>query len=267
MAFAQGVSSSKFHLPGMDCRPQENDKIESAPQSPPLVVDDPATPGCNQWEINVVMSEDTSSQAKEYALPLLDINYGIGDDIQLKYEVPSLSTQTEEGHLSSTGDSVAGIKYLFYENESTGLNMAIYPQVEFETPNSDAVKKGLEQPGTRTLLPIIFSKKLGDVKYGEMILTGNLAYNWSHKLDISDSISAAIGLGAPIGRRVALMGEISTEQASSQNSLGIREQLTRASLGVMVPVYKRILVFGSAGHSLGSSDGLSHTYFLAGLRL
>lgn len=37
-AFAEPAGESRFHLPKMKCHVEDQDKLESSPQSPPLVV-------------------------------------------------------------------------------------------------------------------------------------------------------------------------------------------------------------------------------------
>lgn len=59
--------------------------------SPPLITDDPGTPGDGHWEINIGVSTEKRPGARASELPLLDLNYGVGDRLQLKYEVPYLN--------------------------------------------------------------------------------------------------------------------------------------------------------------------------------
>ena len=115
-AFA--AQESHYQFLKRDCEIQASEGPEGAPQSPPLDVDDPATPGCNKWEINLVVDGDFSREEKNLELPLLDINYGIGDNLQLKYEIPSVNQQAEDKITTGWGDSKVGSKYLFYENET-----------------------------------------------------------------------------------------------------------------------------------------------------
>lgn len=52
--------------------------------SPPLITDDPDTPGNGHWEINLGITTQRRPGARASELPLLDMNYGIGDRLQLK---------------------------------------------------------------------------------------------------------------------------------------------------------------------------------------
>jgi len=55
---------------------------------PPFRTDDPETPGNRHWEINFGWIGDRNPEAGAYQVPDFDINYGLGDRIQLKYEIP-----------------------------------------------------------------------------------------------------------------------------------------------------------------------------------
>src|SRR3954470_8132847 len=136
---AESVTTSHFHLFSSKCESEAEQGPDSTPQSPPLNVDDPGTPGCNRWEINFVASGDFSRSGRDLELPLLDLNYGIGDNLQLKYEVPYASRGADGESVSAIGESKVGIKHKFFENEESGIELALYPQVSFIGSNSDAV--------------------------------------------------------------------------------------------------------------------------------
>ena len=55
---------------------------------PPFITDDPGTPGNRHWEINLGWIADHNPGLAYYQLPDIDMNYGWGDRIQLKYELP-----------------------------------------------------------------------------------------------------------------------------------------------------------------------------------
>jgi hypothetical protein len=44
---------------------------------PPLLTDDPGTPGNRKWEINIANTQFFSPGENEIETPLLDINYGL----------------------------------------------------------------------------------------------------------------------------------------------------------------------------------------------
>ena len=89
---------------------------------PPFRTDDPETPGSRHFEINFGFIADRNPAAGAYQVPDFDINYGLGDRIQLKYELP-IAIQEDRpqpeapGHvLGGLGESLLGIKWRFYEH-------------------------------------------------------------------------------------------------------------------------------------------------------
>jgi hypothetical protein len=94
---------------------------------PPFRTDDPETPGNRHWEINFGWIGDRNPASGEYQVPDFDINYGLGDRIQLKYEIPIAIEETRPQPATPTepavsgsvigglGESLLGIKWRFYE--------------------------------------------------------------------------------------------------------------------------------------------------------
>src|SRR5258706_1292417 len=64
---------------------------------PPMLTDDPGTPGSGAWEINFAYFEQRNRQARLQSFPHVYFNYGLGDHIQLKYETGWLFTDASEG--------------------------------------------------------------------------------------------------------------------------------------------------------------------------
>jgi hypothetical protein len=254
-AFAQVQStSSKFHLLNMKCESVSDGLAEASPQSPPLDVDDPGTPGCNKWEINVLSSGDFARGEQHLDLPLLDINFGIGDNLQLKYEVPMEQNQIDGNTESNVGNSKYGIKYLFFEDEGSDTQLGFYPQVE-------------SGDGSIVTIPLLLSTKIGTVRTGDLMFSTNIGYNLSSKKDVQNSGFALAGIGMPILRRVSVMGELSAEEAVARGEDGVREELVKVNIGMVGAINKQFLLFGSLGESLISSDHLQHAYALAGFRV
>ncbi len=95
---------------------------------PPFRTDDPDTPGNRHWEINVGFLGDRNPGTGAYQIPDLDINYGLGDRLQLKYELPIALEETRPASASlaapatygrvigGLGESLLGIKWRFFEH-------------------------------------------------------------------------------------------------------------------------------------------------------
>jgi hypothetical protein len=102
--------------------------ILHAQGGPPFRTDDPETPGNKHWEINFGWIGDRNPGAGAYQVPDFDFNYGLGDRIQLKYEIPIAIEETRQQPatpgvpavpgqvIGGLGESLLGIKWRFYEH-------------------------------------------------------------------------------------------------------------------------------------------------------
>jgi hypothetical protein len=100
----------------------------NAQGGPPFRTDDPETPGNQHWEINLGWIGERNPASGAYQVPDFDINYGLGDRIQLKYEIPIAIEETRPQPATLTGPAISGrvigglgegepgIKWRFYEH-------------------------------------------------------------------------------------------------------------------------------------------------------
>jgi len=112
VACALGLAASTAHAQG----------------GPPFRTDDPDTPGNRHWEINFGFIGDRNPGTGAYQVPDFDINYGLGDRIQLKYELPIAIEETRpspaspgtpatpETLLTGLGQSLLGVKWRYFEH-------------------------------------------------------------------------------------------------------------------------------------------------------
>jgi len=109
----------------------------SASAGLPLLTDDPDTPGDKHWKINVACILNKYQTESTYEAPNLDLNYGVGDNIHIKYEVPWLILHEQGiGTQTGLGNSNFGVKWRFLDEEQYGVNMSTYPQYEFNSLTS-----------------------------------------------------------------------------------------------------------------------------------
>ena len=103
---------------------------------PPFQSDDPDTPGNGHVEINVGFAGERTPLGSSYDAPNFDFNYGVGNRIQLKFEVP-ISIQEMQGtgsnHSTGLGNSIVGVKYRFHERHSQTHTRDGEPEVRFST--------------------------------------------------------------------------------------------------------------------------------------
>jgi hypothetical protein len=50
---------------------------------PPMITDDPGTPGPGKFEINLAIAFERRPSEVAFDAPAIDINYGVGENIQL----------------------------------------------------------------------------------------------------------------------------------------------------------------------------------------
>lgn len=128
---------------------------------PPLLTDDPATPGNGHWEINSALNFISNSASYSALFPLLDINYGYGDHIQLNLN-SSFNNAAVYGANSGSGGSLTSlaVKWRFVDEKTSEIAISTYPRVDFHTPlaSDDPL---INAPGSRYLLPIEFAKEFG----------------------------------------------------------------------------------------------------------
>jgi hypothetical protein len=171
---------------------------------PPLLTDDPGTPGNRNWEINIASTQFFSPGENEIETPLLDINYGVGDRIQLKYEIPYLLDQDEgEPYRSGLGNSLLGVKWRFYQqSDEKGWKISTYPQVELNNPDHSA-PRGLVDRGPRFLLPVEITKVFGPI---EVNFEGG--YWWTQKDEGGNERILGLAVGHQFTKRFEGLSEI-----------------------------------------------------------
>ena len=86
---------------------------------PPYYTNDPGTPGHLNWEINLAYMPFFYSNQSVSHIPDVDINFGVGDRIQLTYENAWLRVQHPVSPMKfGLGESNPGVKWRFYGDGS-----------------------------------------------------------------------------------------------------------------------------------------------------
>ena len=114
---------------------------------PPLETDDPDTPGPGNWEINIASTLEKRGGIWEIK-PVLDLNYGLGERVQLKVK-PRLVILDEPSRVarSGAGNIQLGVKWRFADEDDFGAAISIYPQLDLN-PSGHSVARGLVDDGT-----------------------------------------------------------------------------------------------------------------------
>jgi hypothetical protein len=178
-----------------------------AQAGPPFRTDDPETPGNKHWEINLGWIGDRNPSSGAYQVPDFDINYGLGDRIQLKYELPIAIEETRslppmDGQPAQSasidvglGESLLGVKWRFYEHhpgdplfgrnpkpsksaegEEPVVNFSVstYPQLWLNNPTS-SVARGVVATGPDFLLPLEANARFGPIR-----VDGEVGYHFGN---------------------------------------------------------------------------------------
>lgn len=214
----------------------------AAQGGPPLLTDDPGTPGNENFEINVGFSAERHPTQRIYNAPIVDINYGLGNRIQLKYETPLVIYGADSAATKSGwGNSLAGVKWRFFEDEKHEFYIATYPQLEFNNP-THSVERGIADRGPAFLLPMEIAKKIGPVNLN---VEGGHWFSQDHAQWIG-----GIALGHQATKRVELLGEVYRVSAARP------ERFTVFDGGARVKLHNSVLLIFSAGRSFrGPASG------------
>ena len=222
---------------------------------PPLITDDPDTPGPGYWEINISAFLESSRRERRGETPRLDLNYGLGRRIQLKFEVPWVDARESGGPLrTGVGNSIAGVKWRFLGEERHRLAWSVYPQLELNTDHASVVK-GLVQDGPQLLLPTELTLELGQVEInGELgrNFAGHGAGGWLY----------GISMETTIARRLELLGELHGERRGAEPTELI------VNVGARRKITDQLIVMLAAGRAVsGSAEQRPRLLLYAGLQL
>jgi hypothetical protein len=130
-----------------------------AQAGPPFLSNDPGTPGQGNWEINVAAAQTVERGGGAYQLPQFDVNLGLGDRVQLTYEVPYVLDTDQSSH-SGWSNANPGVKWRFLDQGAGRWQVSLFPQVETGSTLS-AQQRGIGSPGPRLLLPIEAATSVG----------------------------------------------------------------------------------------------------------
>lgn len=224
--------------------------------APPLITDDTGTPGDKNWEINIAFAVDNRHNETSYSAPILDFNYGVGEHIQLKYEVPWVVLHERgNGTKNGLGNSLVGVKWRFIDEDKHGMDMSVYPQVEFNNPTS-SVRRGLVTRGTDVLLPLQAAKNLGPVE-----VVAEVGYTL--KQHTKDGWLYGVIVRHKLLDNLTVMGEIHGE---SDKTLSENEVVF--NIGGQWDFSKRFGLLASAGRSFKSgTSGAPNLLIYLGLQL
>ena len=207
-----------------------------------MITDDPGTPGPGKWENNLAIIFEQRSDETLYDLPQIDLNYGVGEHIQLTLQnAPVLLERGDHGPIGGLGRTEAAVKWRFLDEDASGIDMSMFPRIIFNIQQSSA-RRGLAEPGTRFQIPFQIAKTFGrlhaDAEFGPLGIT----------VGRSEWLYGIVG-GFDVAKPTMLMAELHgtsrtnfSQQALTLN-FGLRQEINES----------RILIV-SFGHEIVSPD-------------
>ena len=214
---------------------------------PPMITDDPGTPGDKKWEINLALAFEHRPGETAADFPAIDLNYGVGEHLQLTLQTaPVLLKRKGRGLIGGLGGTEAAVKWRFLDQQQNGdgVDMSMFPRVIFNLVRSSP-RRGLSEDGPRFQIPMQMSKAFG---------------RWHANIEVGPHVSSA-------GRSEWLYGIVGGLDASTRTLLMAelhgtsRMNFTRDALTVNAGVHHefsktRILIV-SLGREIRSSDRLA----------
>jgi len=134
-----------------------------ADAGPPFLTNDPGTPGNGNWEINVAAMQTTLPGISSWQLPQLDVNYGLGERIQLTGAIPYVVVNASgQPRASGWGNANPGVKWRFFDQGEDGWQISTFPMYQTGV-SAEAQSKGIGVAGPRFFLPLQFAHRLGSL--------------------------------------------------------------------------------------------------------
>ena len=198
-------------------------RLTLAQAGPPMVTDDPGTPGDGHFEINVATLLDRTPQGSSYEVPLIDFNYGLGDRVQLKLETP-YEVDTTKPRATGVGNGLAGVKWRFLDQGEDGWQMSMYPQLEFNYSDLIALKRDIAERGTSLLLPIEIQRTIGGIEFGTEIgrWVGSRRDSWIEGVVVGKEVSESVELVAELHNE----RDVTSNRSEQLFNLGTRVKLS-----------------------------------------
>jgi hypothetical protein len=196
---------------------------------------------------------DRTSFSSSWATPLVDANYGLGERLQLKLEMPWVVVSDPAGTRGGIGNPLFGVKWRFLDEQTAGIAVSTYPQFGFNLSPSSA-DRGLVERDASFLLPVSATKTLGPVavnaEVGRVFESGGEG-EWVWGLALGHGFGGFEALAEVFGTH-------GDEAASNQ---------VIVNLGGRIPFNATSTLLFSGGWSVSDGEGLRHAHLYVGVQL
>jgi hypothetical protein len=222
---------------------------------PPVIGDDPGTPGNGHWEINLAYPYAQTEKTIAMDFPYVDLNYGLGDHLQLKYQGGYFFGKYRgQGWQNGYDDSLVGVKWRYLDEDKSGVDMSTYPQLGINT-SSSLVRNGIVESGLSFYLPVEIAKTFGPFQ-----VAAELGYQfYEHDRDLW---AGGAVVAYNLSERIQLVGEIrdNCDKSFVQNNVILDG-------GVRAGIVDHVTFLIAAGRGVRNGDDSPHLYFYTAIQL
>jgi hypothetical protein len=214
--------------------------IQAAAQGgPPMITDDTGTVPKGHWEINTAFTIERGADGRMFGTPLLDVNFGLSSNSQLKVEIPWIVIRRNgQKSIHGLGNTNIGVRWRFRdEDKKHRTAMSVYPQIEFNNPTS-SVRRGIADKGPEFLMPLQWQTQVG--KFG---IGGDVGYRFKRGQD-------EIIYGVVVGRKFKDSFEVLGEIHGTGPKANLNESEVVFNLGSRIKINNNINLITSAGKSI-----------------
>jgi hypothetical protein len=207
-----------------------------------MITDDPGTPGNGKWENNFAIAFEHRPGETASDVPAIDLNYGLGDHIQLTLQTALvLVRRSGHGLIGGIGGTEAAVKWRFLDEATGGFDVSMFPRVIFNVAQS-SVRRGLAEDGTRFQIPFQAAKAFGrlhvDAEFGPRASTVGRS-EWLY----------GIVFGFEVAKSTMLMAELHDE-----SRMNFTRDVLTLNFGLRHAFTENYVLIVSMGHELRSPD-------------
>ena len=209
---------------------------------PPMITDDPGTPGSGKWENNIAITVEHRDGETSFETPQLDLNYGWGEHIQLNLLIaPVILKRSGQGAVGGLGGTETALKWRFLDEDRAGLDMSMYPRI-ICTIQTSSGRRGISEEGTRFQIPFQAAKTFGkwhaDAEAGPLVSTVGRG-QWLY----------GIVAGYDLNKKTGLMAEVNTT-----SRINFTQNVSTLNFGLRHELDEHHVLIASIGHEIHSSN-------------
>lgn len=209
-----------------------------------MQTDDSGVPGDGKWENNFAFEFEGSKNDYVRSFPIIDLNYGLGDRIQLKAEL-TWAAEKEENLAHKFDNITLGFKYLILDGKEEGFSLSIYPQpiISFN-PNEEEGKS----PVFGIALPVAMNKEIAE--FGVNLQAGYQILGKASELFLG------LAIDHDIGEHLTLLAELHTTIGRTPDIDATGESAVYFKAGTFLNIGAQIKLFEHFGILAGFGKDL-----------